>query len=98
MKTITLKEAYSILEEASAVIIDDNTLTYPSLFGIEEDDDNEFLYLSWEDEDGYIYELFFREKDNKSIQISGSSMFLIDIEGEENQITILAPKNIERNV
>lgn len=98
MKTITLKEAYSILEEASAVIIDDNALTYPSISEIEENDDNEFFYLSWEDEDGYIYDLVFREKDNKSIQISGSSMFLIDSEGEENQITILAPKNIERNV
>ena len=31
MKTITLTEAYHILEDASAVVVEDDALVYPSL-------------------------------------------------------------------
>lgn len=94
MKTITLKEAFQILEDASAVIIDDSTLVYPSLSELEDDDSNEFMYLSWDDE-GLEYNVKFDEGDNQEVKISGSSIFLIDTEGEENQITILTTKELE---
>lgn len=94
-KTISLKEAHQILEECSAVIADDNALTYPSLSDLEDDDSNEFLYISWTDDEGLTYSAKFQEGENQSVKISGSSMFLIDNEGDEMQITILEPKSLE---
>jgi hypothetical protein len=99
MKTITLKEAYQILEDASAVIIDDSVLVYPALDMIEGSDENEFLYLSWDDEDGQEYSLKFCEGENQEVKVIGSSMFLYDTDadGEEDhtQITILTTKELE---
>lgn len=95
MKKITIQKAHQILTDCSALIIDDNTLVYPSLADLEGSDDNEFLYLSWTDEEGRDYSVKFSEGQNKEVTISGSSMFLVDNEGEEAQITILAPQNLE---
>jgi hypothetical protein len=99
MKIITLKEAYNILQDASAVIIDDSVLVYPSLDMIEGSDENEFLYLSWDDEDGQEYSLKFCEGENQEVKVSGSSLFLLDTDanGEEDhtQITILTTKELE---
>ena len=93
MKKIPLQEAYKILEDASAIIVDDGVLVYPALAELEFSDENEFLYITWSDEDGQEYDLHFAEGDNQEVKISGSSMFLIDTdaEGEEDatQITIL---------
>ena len=98
MKKITLKEAYGILQNASAIIIENNAVIYPSLYELEDDDTNEFLYLKWDDE-GLGYSLKFNEGDNRDVKIVGSSMFLYDTdsEGEEDhtQITILEAKELE---
>jgi hypothetical protein len=94
MKKITLKEAYQILEQASAIIIDDNILVYPSLSELKEDDTNEFMYLSWENE-GLEYSVF-EEGGNQEVEVVGSSMFLYangDI--DHTQITILTTKELE---
>jgi hypothetical protein len=100
MKTITLKEAYNILEDASAIIIDDNVLVYPALTGLEGSDDNEFLYFKWDDE-GLGYELTFKEEDNREVKVVGSSMFLYDYDAEteedHTQITILTTKELENS-
>jgi hypothetical protein len=98
MKTITLKKAYQILEDASAVIINDEVVLYPSLDRIKESDENEFLYFTWDD-GGLEYALYFNEGDNQEVKISGSSMFLYDTDadGEEDhtQLTILTTKELE---
>jgi hypothetical protein len=100
MKIITLKEAYQILEDANAVIIDDNILVYPSLSKLKDEGSNDFLYLSWDDR-GLGYELIFVEDDNQEVKVSGSSIFLRDLE-EENEdsrtkITILTTKELENS-
>jgi hypothetical protein len=92
-KTITLQEAFTILEDCSALIIDDNVLVYPRLEDLTGDLKNEFLYLSWE-EDGEDFEVRFLEGQNQNVQVSGSSLFLIDSEGEDNQLTVLTPKSL----
>jgi hypothetical protein len=101
MKTITLKEAYQILEDANAVIIDNDVVLYPSLSELEDDETNEFLYFQWEDE-GQGYNLKFNEGDNQEVKVVGSSMFLYDTdsEGEDyhTQITILIPKELEDEI
>lgn len=98
MKTISLKEAYQILEDSSAFIINDSALVYGGFDDLTGDEENEFLYFSW-DEDGLGYSLKFCEGDNQEVKISGSSMFLYDTDayGEEDhiQITILTTKNLE---
>ena len=98
MKIIALKEAHQILENASAIIIDDSVLVYPSLWDLQDDDTNEFLYLGWEDE-GLGYNLKFNEGDNQVVKVSGSSIFLLDMdagdEEDHTQITILTTKELE---
>jgi hypothetical protein len=93
MKTITLKQAISILENCSAVVID-NVVTYPNLEDGEDDDDL-FLTLSWVDEDFNEFEESFYRGGNKKIQIVDSSMFIFNEEVEEVQLTILCPQNLE---
>ena len=98
MKKITLKEAFRILEDASAVIINDDVVLYPSLWELRDDDTNEFLFFRWDD-GGLEYNLAFKEGDNQEVKLVGSSMFLYDTnsEGEEDhtQITILTTKELE---
>lgn len=98
MKIIALKEAYNLLENASAIIIDDSILVYPALSDLQDDDTNEFLYLGWEDE-GRGYNMKFYEGDNQVVKVSGSSIFLLDMDAEgdndHTQITILTTKELE---
>ncbi len=95
MKTITLQEAEVILQNAAALVLDDDgALTYPNLSPINGDDENEFLYLFWYGENGDEYSTRFREVENRMIPVSGSSMFLVDYEGVETKITVLVPANL----
>lgn len=94
MKKITLKEAYAILENASAVIVDTGFVTYPSLYELTDSDENEFLFLKWDDE-GLEFSVKFEEQSNQEVAISGYSMFLVDSDGDEMQLTILVPLNLE---
>jgi hypothetical protein len=98
MKTITLKEAFQILEDASAVIVNDYVLVYPALTDLEDSDENEFMYIAWDDE-GLGYDLKFCEGDNQEVKISGASMFLYDTDANDDtdhtQITILTTKDLE---
>jgi len=98
MKTISLEEAYSILEQCAAIVVDDAVM-YPSLWELNGDDNNEFLYLSWTDGDYREFHLKFVEGDNREIKVSGSSLFLtdadLDNDHDETQITILQQKELE---
>lgn len=95
---IPLQKAFEILQDASAVIINDQIVVYPSLSDLEGDDTNEFLCITW-DEDGLEYILKFNEGDNQEVEVVGSSMFLYDTdtmdEDDHTQITILTTKNLE---
>lgn len=99
MKTIPLEEAYKILEDASAIIVDDGVLVYPALSDLEFSDENEFMYLTWTDDEGQEYILKFAEGDNQDVKVAGSSMFLLDTDAEDDtdviQITILTTKELE---
>ena len=98
MKTITLKEAYSILSLATAVIIDENAVVYPSLWELTGEGENEFLYLSWEHE-GKDYSLKFAEGDNLEAKIEGCCLFLYDTaandDADQTMLTILTPKQLD---
>jgi hypothetical protein len=99
MKNIPLEEAYKILQDSSAIIIDDGVLVYPTLSDLEFSDENEFMYLAWTDDEGQEYTLKFAEGDNQQVKVSGSSIFLLDTDAENDtdaiQITILTTKELE---
>lgn len=97
MKTITLQEVYQILEDCSGIVTEDHVITYPSLADLTGEDDNQWLNISWIDE-GQDFDIVFIEENNKEIKVSGSSMFLEDEDGDEFQITVLVPQNLEQTV
>ena len=95
MKTITLDEAIIILQNCSAVIID-YTVKYPNLsFDESNNPEERFLDLSWVDDDYNNFEVNFYSQDNQTVTIVDSSMFLTDEEGDEVQLTILAPQKLD---
>lgn len=94
MKIITLKEAFDILEDCAGVITEDHVITYPNLDSLNGEGDNEWMRLSW-DSDGLEFDTSFIEEDNQNVRVVGSSMFLKDEEGDEFQLTILTPQNLE---
>lgn len=95
MKKITLVEAYDILANCSAVVIDDDILIYPELAdNIINDEAQEFMNLAW-DIEGLTYEAHYEEGDNAEVEVVGCSMFLKNTDGDIDQITILEPKNLE---
>jgi len=100
MKSIPLEEAFKILQDASAIIVDDGALVYPALSTLDFSDDNEFMFITYDDDEGLTYELSFYEGDNQEVSISGSSMFLYDrdsngVSEDHTQITILTEKELE---
>lgn len=94
MRNITLEKAFKLLDNASAIILDDEILVYQSLSGLTDEDDNEFLFVTWSDYKGDEYYNCFRQGENEIIEISDSSMFLTDTEGDLCKITILTEKKI----
>lgn len=88
MKQISLVEAVQLLNDCSAVIVNDNVLTYPSVEDLNDDDDNEFLYLGWTD-DGLDYSMKVEEGNNRSVKIEDNQMILVDDEGDEFSLTLL---------
>lgn len=90
MKTISLNEAYQLLEKAIGVILDKNgKIVYPSLSQLTDDDEHEFLYLSWDDRMGYEYDVRFKQGNNSQVNLSEYSMFLTDIDGQQIELSIL---------
>jgi hypothetical protein len=93
-KKITLQEAYELIGNASAVIIDDNALMYPSLWELTGEADNEWLYLGWDDEDGNEYAIKFIEEE-QGICFDGSIITMNDSEGDEVDIKLLIPMDLK---
>lgn len=91
MKTISLIQAYALLTAAKAVIVDQSALVYPSLDGLIHDPENEFLYLSWMNEDGESSYAKFLEGENETPQLDGSDLHLLDREGQSICLTLLIP-------
>ena len=93
MKTIPIEEAFELIWGASAIQLSDGTLMYPELYDLGYPD-QEFMYLSL-DETRMVETIHFFEKDNKTVKVSGSSMYLYDICGHCREMTILTPKQLE---
>jgi hypothetical protein len=95
---IPFEKAFKLLSDCSAVIVDDNALVYPSLDHDAKEGEDEFLYLSYTDDEGETFTYHFNKEDNENVEVVGNSMFLKDTDGEEGevtQLTLLIPQNLE---
>lgn len=94
MKYITLREAFILLQQCSAIIID-NVVTYPILAfdEIQYDPDAIFVEFVWEDGyDEFGVTIFEGCGD---ITFDGTNMFLKDEDEDEHMITLLVPMKAE---
>lgn len=96
-KRIPLEAAVRILEKAEAVVFDSggHIVTFPGFADLSGEDDNEFLCLAWVEE-GAEYMVRFTEGCNRQAALSGESLFFIDSEGDEIQITPLFGRELAR--
>lgn len=94
MKTLTLQEAHKLLEDCAACIVDDNALMYPSVEELTGELDNEFLYLSWTDSEGYEYSVYCIEENNQTIKVDNNNLILTDVDGGEVKLTLLTVKKL----
>ena len=91
MKTLELYDAVYFLNQCTAIVLEGRYIE-PIVSEVEDDFENEFLVLQWEQEhEGLFYtvEVSFKEGDNQTIGIEGSKLFLTNSEGEEEEITLL---------
>jgi hypothetical protein len=95
---IPFEKTFSLLNDCSAVIIDDNALVYPSLDHEAKEGEDEFLHLSCDGKGFEVREHYFNKEDNETVEVVGTSVFLKDTDGEEIQLTLLFPQNLEKMV
>ena len=87
IKFITLAQAIKLLENCSAVIVD-NIVTYPE---INEND----IFLNWDDGTHEFSANFPENKNKLQVKICGSCMYLFDDDNCEREITLLSPMDLE---
>jgi hypothetical protein len=100
-KKISLKRAIELLERAGGVILKSDSaspLIYPSIDKVDDDcdDETEFLYLGWE-VDGVDFNAKFAVGDNKEVMVEGNSMYLFDLDSDNEdpcELTFLAPMDL----
>ena len=97
MKTLQLYDAYYFLSRCAGLLLEGRYIE-PILSEIEDDYEHEFLLLQWEEvvenEEGIaavlVVEVAFKEGDNQTIGLEGSTLTLTNSEGEDEEITLLA--------
>ena len=92
MKTVPIEEAFELIWGASAIQLSNGTLMYPELYDLGYPD-QEFMYLSL-DETRMVETIHFIEKDNNTVKVSDSSMFLYDTCGNYRELTVLVCKRL----
>lgn len=90
MKTIPLKTAHELIENAAAIIADHDALTYPSVSELTGEEDNEFLFIRWVNDEGLEFQIRAVEENNQSVKVTDQGdLVLVDDEGNEFEITLL---------
>lgn len=95
VRVITLEQAHRLLEECSAVSLEDSEPFYPSMSDLTGEDDNLFAYLGWENE-GQDYSLQFTEGQNRLVTLVGNLITLTDHEGDDVNIYLLGNFDTEK--
>lgn len=100
MKEIDLYQAYDLIQQSAAIVLE-GRLIEPTLMGVQDDDSNEFMYLSWEeewDDEELTVEISFFEGDNQVALVEGSNLTLINSEGDEEELTLLREFDAESTI
>lgn len=100
MKEISLYQAYDLLQQSIAVVLE-GRIVEPTLMGVQDDDSNEFMYLSWEEEfdnEDLIVELSFYEGDNQVALIDGSVLTLVNTDGDEEELVLIKEFDAESTI
>ena len=100
VKEVNLHQAYDLLQLSTAIVLE-GRLIEPTLMGVQDDDSNEFMYVSWEeefDDENLTVEISFYEGDNQVALIEGSTLTLINSDGEEEEFTLLREFDAESTI
>jgi hypothetical protein len=100
VKEINLYQAYDLLQQSTAVVLE-GRIVEPTLMGVQDDDSNEFMYVSWEEEfdnEDLIVELSFYEGDNQIALIDGSILTLINTDGDEEEFVLVKEFDAESTI
>jgi hypothetical protein len=98
MKTITLEQTYDLFDKNTAIRVVGHYMDYAAMNtkGIVGEDDTQFMFISWTDYDGRVFDISFLEKYNKEVRIEGERIYPKDEYGDEVDIEIMKPINIEK--
>lgn len=91
MKSLHLYDAYYFLKQCPGVLLEGRFIE-PLVSEIEDNYESEFLILEWEDfQDGQevVVSVGFKEGDNQTIGLEGSTLTLTNSDGEEEELTLL---------
>ena len=83
---LTHEEAFSLLDQATAVTVDSNVLVYPRM----SDDEEEPIFMEIENDE--IHECF-ATKDNQTVHRKGATLTLTNTRGEKSKVLLLGPVN-----
>ena len=92
-KQISLEQAHSLLQLCPVIGLE-GRFVVPSLFQLEGEDNAEFCVLYWTEifkGDPVDFTVVFEEGDNKKCELDGCNLILVNNEGEEETIELLAP-------
>jgi len=95
MSPIPLETAFEIIDNATAVICGPECgLTYAEVDHLNGEPDNEWLRLAWSS-DKRDFAVKFNERANP--RIHKGRLFLIDTEGDDNEITVLRAVDLKES-
>ena len=91
MNTISIEDARYFLSQCKGILLEGRYIE-PIVFDIENDYENEWLVLQWEDTEGEqeaIVSISFLEGENQTVLLEGSKMTLTAEDGVEEELTLL---------
>lgn len=95
---ITLQQAYDLVNQATALLIDGGFLAHVCIDELIGDPSNQWLFVSWNHPrtDEPLYTYFIEEK--QEILFDGSTLYMQDEDGEDWQLVLLVPmeKSIDK--
>ena len=91
MKTLSLYDAFYFLKQSAGVLLEGRYLE-PELLELVDEYPHEWLHLQWEElHEGEVWqvEVAFNEEDNQKVKLHGSTLTLVNTDGEEEELTLL---------
>ena len=99
MKSIPLYTAYCLLQESRAIDLEGRLLE-PHILNYEDQSDNEFLILQWDetvDDEQVSFEVAFEEGDNQMVEVDGRKLILVNTIGDQEELILLREMELEQS-